>query len=108
MTPNRPIVKLLIIDPSPAAREKLRLIFSSRPGIEIVGEAGTSQKALKLLGETSPTVMLMDCEMPRPGSFALAKEMMVDHRVPIVMLTKKSRLVPNALEVEGYRPFLFE
>ena len=99
MTPSQQLVRLLVVDESPAAREKIRLLFSSRPGIEVVGEAGTHQKALKSLDEAKPTVVLLDCDMPRPGSLALVKEMMVDHRVPIVMLTKKSRLVPNALEV---------
>ena len=43
----------------------------------MVGEAGTAQKALRLLDEVSPTAVLVDCDLPSPGSFALVKEMMV-------------------------------
>jgi two-component system chemotaxis response regulator CheB len=101
MVPNRPTVKLLIVDHSPASREKLKLLFDSRPDISVVGEAGTAQKAMKLLGEASPTAVLLDCDLPQPGSFALVKEMMTIHRVPIVMLTKQGRIVPHALEAQA-------
>jgi two-component system chemotaxis response regulator CheB len=101
MVPTRPKVKLLVVDPSPASRERLRLLFDSRPDIQVVGEAGTANKAMRLLDEVSPTAVLMDCELPQPGSLALVKEMMTLHRVPIVMLTKQGRLVPRALEAKA-------
>ncbi len=101
MSPTQPTVRLLIVDHSPAAREKLRYLFESKPDIQVVGDSGTHQKTLRLLEEASPTAVLVDCEMPQPGSFALVREMMAVHRVPIVMLTKKSRIVPKALEDEA-------
>ena len=101
MVPTRPIVKLLLVDASPASRERLRLLFDSRPEISVVGEAGTAQKAMRLLVEASPTAVLMDCDLPQPGSFALVKEMMTYHRVPIVMLTKQGRLAPRGLEAKA-------
>jgi two-component system chemotaxis response regulator CheB len=101
MVPTRPNVKLLLVDQSPGSREKLRLLFESRPDIDVVGEAGTAQKAMLLLDQMSPTAVLMDCDLPQPGSLALVKEMMTGHRVPIVMLTKQSRLVPPSLEAKA-------
>jgi two-component system chemotaxis response regulator CheB len=101
MISARPNVKLLVVDPSPASREKLRQLFDSRSDIQVVGEAGTAQKAMKLLTEVSPTAVLMDCDLPQPGSFALVKEMMTLHRVPIVMLSKQGRIVPRALEARA-------
>jgi two-component system chemotaxis response regulator CheB len=97
----RPNVKLLVVDPSPASREKLRQLFDSSNGIQVVGEAGTAQKAMRLLTEVSPTAVLMDCDLPQPGSFALVKEMMTLHRVPIVMLSRQGRIVPRALETRA-------
>lgn len=101
MAQAKPAVRLLIVDQSPMAREKIRSLFEHKTGIQIVGEAGTAQKALKLLEQTSPTAVLIDCDLPKPGSFALVREMMSVHRVPIVMLTKQSRIVPKALSEEA-------
>jgi two-component system chemotaxis response regulator CheB len=101
MVSIRQTVKLLIVDHSPASRERLRLLFDSKPDINVVGEAGTAQKAMKLLDEASPTAVLLDCDLPQGGSFALVKEMMTLHRVPIVMLTKQDRLVPRDLEAQA-------
>lgn len=101
MTQVKPVVRLLTVDPSPTAREKVRSLFGPKTGVQIVGEAGTAQKALRLLEQTSPTAVLIDCDLPKPGSFALVREMMSIHRVPIVMLTKQSRIVPKALSEEA-------
>jgi two-component system chemotaxis response regulator CheB len=101
MAPTRPAVKLLVVDPSPTSRERLRLLFDARPDIHVVGEAATAQKAMVLLNEVSPTAVLMDCDLPQPGSFALVKEIMTLHRVPIVMLTKQGKASPRSLEARA-------
>jgi two-component system chemotaxis response regulator CheB len=98
MIGSRPPVRLLIVDQSPGARDKLRRLFETKEDIEVVGDVGTAQKALRQLEDSSPTAVLIDCEMPGAGSFCLVKEMMALYRVPIVMLTKQSKIVPKALE----------
>ena len=89
-TPARAI-RLLIVDHSPAARERLRRLFDDVPDIDVVGEAGTVEKALRLLEDVSPTAVLVDCDLPEPGSFAAVSEMMSLYPVPIVMVTKQGK-----------------
>jgi len=91
-------IRLLVVDRSPAARERLRRLFDEAPGIEVVGEAGTGEKAMRLLEETSPTAVLIDCDLPKPGSFATVEEMMCLYRVPIVMVTKQEQASVPGLE----------
>ena len=91
-------VKLLIVDHSPVAREMLRRMFTAAPNMEVVGEAGTATKAMRLIDELSPSAVLIDCDLPAPGSFALVREMMTLHRVPVIMLTKKDKVAAAALE----------
>jgi two-component system response regulator NreC len=45
-------------------REGLRMILSSRPGLEVVGEAEDGQDAIQQIRKIKPHVVLMDLSMP--------------------------------------------
>jgi two-component system chemotaxis response regulator CheB len=96
-TPLR-TTRLLVVDHSPTAREKLQRLFAEAADIDVVGEAGTIEKALRLLDELAPTAVLIDCDLPKPGSFAVVREMMSLHPVPIIMMTKQIDAVTPAFE----------
>jgi two-component system, chemotaxis family, protein-glutamate methylesterase/glutaminase len=95
------VIRLLVVDQSPAARERLRRLFDDVPDIDVVGEAGTVDKALRLFEEALPTTVVVDCDLPDPGSFAAVHEMMSLYRIPIVMLTKRDKDSLPALEAQA-------
>lgn len=101
MPPAADVIRLLIVDRSPGERERLRGLFSDVPDIDVVGEAGTVERALHLLGEISPTAVLVDCALPDPGSFAAVCVMMSLHPVPIIMLTKQRDACAAVLEIQA-------
>lgn len=99
MTPNPArTIRLLIVDNSPTARERLQRLFDPVPDIDVVGEAGTVERALRLFEDIIPTAVLMDCDMPKPGSFAALNEMMSLYPVPIIMMTKQTPEPGSPLE----------
>ena len=91
-------VRLLIVDRSPAAREQLRRVFEPVADIDVIDDAGTAEKALALVGESTPNLILVDCDLPKPGSFALVRDMMRQYPVPVVMMTK---MKDTAVEFES-------
>jgi two-component system chemotaxis response regulator CheB len=91
-------IRLLIVDRSPGGREQLRHVFDTVPDIDVVDDAGTAEKALRLVEEVTPNLILVDCDMPKPGSFVLVRDMMRQYPVPVVMLTK---LKDGAAEMEA-------
>jgi two-component system chemotaxis response regulator CheB len=101
MGPTPPAIQLLLVDHSPSSRERLRALFEVKPDIDVVGEAGTAQKAMRILDDVSPTAVLVDCDLPAPGSFALVKEMMASYRIPIVMLSKRKKDETSDLEAQA-------
>ncbi|QIN77714.1 response regulator [Rubrobacter marinus] len=62
--PERPGVRILVADDHAVFREGLRILMSSIPDAEIVGEAASGEEAVRLAGELSPDVVLMDIQMP--------------------------------------------
>jgi DNA-binding NarL/FixJ family response regulator len=57
-------IKVLIADDQVLVRSGFRLILESRDDLEVVGEAGDGEQAIRLAGQTRPDVILMDVRMP--------------------------------------------
>jgi DNA-binding NarL/FixJ family response regulator len=57
-------VKVLIADDQVLVRSGFRMILESRDDLEVVGEAGDGEQAIRLAAQTRPDVVLMDVRMP--------------------------------------------
>lgn len=102
MTPNSArTIRLLIVDHSPTARERLRWLFDRAPDIDVVGEAATVDKALFILEEVSPSIVLVDCDLPKPGSFPAVWEMMSRCPIPVVMMSRQADAPVSTLESQA-------
>ncbi|GAB3677624.1 response regulator transcription factor [Actinocorallia lasiicapitis] len=56
-------MKILIADDHIVVRAGLSALLSGEPDLEIVGEAGTGEEAVRKAGLTSPDVVLMDLQL---------------------------------------------
>ena len=63
MTGEGPLT-VVIADDEAVVRAGLRLILEAQPDLSVVGEAGDGAQAVRVAGETSPDVVLMDIRMP--------------------------------------------
>ena len=57
-------IKVLIADDQVLVRSGFRMILESRDDLEVVGEAGDGEQAIRLAAQTRPDVVLMDVRMP--------------------------------------------
>jgi DNA-binding NarL/FixJ family response regulator len=58
------VVRIVIADDQALFREGLRTILSTRPEMEVVGEAANGEDAVALVERLQPDVVLMDLQMP--------------------------------------------
>jgi CheY-like chemotaxis protein len=58
------VIRLLVCDDAPDARELVRVLLAAQPAIEVVGEAANVEEAVARARELEPDVVLMDVEMP--------------------------------------------
>jgi DNA-binding NarL/FixJ family response regulator len=57
-------IKVLIADDQALVRSGFRMILEARDDLEVVGEAGDGEQAIRLAVQTRPDVVLMDVRMP--------------------------------------------
>lgn len=80
-------VRVLIVDDSKTIRDLLEKVFSTDPGVEVVGVTGQPLEVLGLIENLKPDVITMDIHMPDMDGVTLLKEVMKKHPTPTVMIT---------------------
>lgn len=80
--------RVLIADDHAILREGLRALLSSAPQLEIIGEASDGQEAVRLVGELSPDLLLIDLSMPHMNGTEAIQIIRRQHpRLKIIALT---------------------
>ena len=60
-------IRVLLVDDQQIVRQGLATILKYAAGIEVAGEAGDGEEAIRMAHEIQPDVVLMDIKMPRLG-----------------------------------------
>ena len=81
-------VRVLLVDDDALVRAGLRMILSSAPDLELVGEADDGARAVAAVREHRPDVVLMDIRMPEmDGIAATAALRRLDTPPQVILLT---------------------
>ena len=80
--------RILIVDDHLIVREGLKLIFETEENYDVVGEAENGDRALVLIEQLKPDIVLMDLNMPkRSGLEAIKALKEKNNSVPVIILT---------------------
>ncbi len=83
-----PSITLIIVDDHEVVRQGVRAYLSAQPDLEVIGEAGSGEEAVRLAGELVPDVALLDLIMPgMDGIEATRRLKKVSPRTQVVVLT---------------------
>jgi DNA-binding NarL/FixJ family response regulator len=83
-------IRVLLADDQVLVRAGFRALLDAQPDIEVVGEAGDGEEALRLARGLLPDVVLMDIRMPGMDGLAATRAIAAEERlntVRIVILT---------------------
>jgi DNA-binding NarL/FixJ family response regulator len=88
MVPGAARIRVVIADDQALFREGLRTLLSTRPEVEVVGEAANGLEALALVAQQHPAAVLMDLQMPVMDGLQATLRMRERHPdVPVLVLT---------------------
>jgi len=81
-------VRVVIADDQALFREGLRTLLSTRPEVDVVGEAANGEEVIALVARLQPDVVLMDLRMPvMDGIQATARMRERFPDIPVLVLT---------------------
>jgi len=94
-------IRTLIVDDHGVLRAGLRALLASEADLEVVGEAADGDEALRMAGELSPEVVLMDITMPGMDGIEATRKLLAEMpsaRVLLLTVHADSSLLREALQ----------
>jgi DNA-binding NarL/FixJ family response regulator len=81
-------IRVLLADDHAIVREGIRLCLESLGDIDVVAEAEDGHEAVRLVGQLSPNVAVLDVSMPKLNGIEALRQIKRDHpRTAVVMLS---------------------
>ena len=94
-------IRTLIVDDHGVLRAGLRALLAGEADLEVVGEAADGDEALRMTGELSPEVVLMDITMPGMDGIEATRKLLAEMpsaRVLLLTVHADSSLLREALQ----------
>ncbi len=81
-------IRVVIVDDQDMVRTGLRMVLEAEPGVEVVGEAGDGEAAVRAIARLQPDVVLMDVRMPGTDGLEATRRVVAEHpAVAVIVLT---------------------
>lgn len=81
------MIRVLVVEDSPAVREFLVYLLSSDPELQVIGTAGDGEQAIDAARRMHPDVITMDIYMPRMNGLEATRRIMETQPTPIVIVS---------------------
>jgi chemotaxis response regulator CheB len=95
------MIKVLVVEDSPTAREMLVHLLNSDAAIQVIGTASDGEEALEFLKRKKPDVIPMDINMPKMNGLEATRRIMETAPTPIVIVQATWDAKETALTFRG-------
>ena len=93
------MLRTLIVDDEAPARNRLKNLLSQNEAIDLIGEAEDGIKAVELIEEKNPDLVLLDIQMPRLDGFGVVK--MLENPPLVIFITAYDEYAIQAFEINA-------
>src|SRR5215472_6708604 len=95
------MMRTLIVDDEPLAREGLRVRLTREQDVEIVGEAIDGVAAIEAILALTPDLVFLDVQMPGLGGFDVLERVSETHLPIIIFVTAYDQYALKAFDVHA-------
>ena len=94
--------RVIIIDDEAPARSEMRYLLEKMEEVEILGEVGTADEALKLMEAVKYDIAFLDIDMPGMDGIEMVKRIKeMDNQPAVIFTTAYAQFAVKAFEVEA-------
>ncbi len=79
------MIKVLVTDDSAFMRRAITTMIENEADMDVVATARSGEEAITKALQLNPDVITMDVEMPGMGGLEAVRQIVADHRIPIIM-----------------------
>lgn len=94
-------LRTVIVDDEPLARRGLRLRLADQPDIDIVGECGNGEEAVRTIAAEKPDLVFLDVQMPGLDGFGVLRRLPLASLPMIVFVTAYDHYAIGAFEANA-------
>lgn len=93
------MIRALLIDDEPLARDIVKFYLADHPQIEIVAECSDGFEGLKAIAEHKPDLIFLDIQMPKISGFEMLE--LVEEKLAVIFTTAFDEFAIKAFEVNA-------
>ncbi len=95
------LIRVLLVDDEPLARDMLREMLGGDSQAAIVGESGNGLEALEAIRAHSPDLLFLDVQMPEVGGFEVLASLGKEEIPYVIFVTAYDQYAVRAFEVQA-------
>lgn len=84
-------INVLVVDDSAFMRRAITTMIENEPDMAVAATARSGEEAITKALQLLPDVITMDVEMPGMGGLEAVRQIVADHRIPIIMCSSLTR-----------------
>jgi two-component system chemotaxis response regulator CheB len=84
-------IKILVVDDSAFMRRAIASMIEKESDMVVIATARSGEEAITKALQQSPDVITMDVEMPGMGGLEAVRQIVAEHRIPIIMCSSLTR-----------------
>lgn len=96
------MLKTLLVDDEPLARDEMRQLLAAYPDFDIVGECGNAIEAIAFIHRQQPDVVFLDIQMPRVSGLEMLAMLDPEKTPRIVFVTAFDDYAVQAFEEHAF------
>ena len=95
------MIRVVVADDQPMARERLVSLLSAEPGVEVAGVASSGLEAVDCIRHKAPDLVFLDLQMPGLDGFGVIEAIGVERMPATVFVTAFDEYAVRAFEVQA-------
>lgn len=95
------MIRALIVDDEPLARERIRDLLDEEPDIEVIGECGDGSEAVTAIQSLSPQIVFLDIQMPEMNGFEVLERLGADRVPAVIFVTAYDQFALDAFDMHA-------